>query len=172
MDALLYLTVWISLSLFALAELARDRTSASWPRTASAAGLALMIVHILIAMDIRHGWQHDAAVAATAQQTEQIYGVAWGWGIYVNYLFVGVWGLAVPGFLDSGVPGFGVPRVPGFWVRVARVFFLVVIANAAIVFAAGWRRVLGVVIVGVLAFAWSRRRPRGAARASAPAIGV
>jgi hypothetical protein len=142
-NALLYLTVWISLSLFALAELARDRTSASWPRAVSAAGLALMIVHILIAMDIRHGWRHDAAVAATAQQTERIYGVAWGWGIYVNYLFVVIWGLAVP----------------GFWVRVARVFFLIVIANAAIVFAVGWRRVLGVAIVGVLAFAWSRRPP-------------
>ena len=159
MDALLYLTVWISLGLFALAEFARDRTAASWPRAVSATGLALMIVHIFIAMGMRHSWQHDAAVAATAQQTEQVFGVAWGWGIYINYLFVVVWGLAVPGFLGSGVPGFGVPRVPGFWVRVARVFFLIVIANAAIVFAVGWRRVLGVAIVGVLAFAWSQRRP-------------
>jgi hypothetical protein len=156
-DALLYLTVWVSLSLFALAEIARDRTVQSWPREVSAAGLALMIVHILIAMGVRHGWQHAAAVAATAQQTNQVYGVEWGWGIYVNYLFVVTWGMAVPGFRGSGVPGFGVPEVPRFWVRTARVFFLVVIANATIVFAVGWRRVLGVAIVGVLLYAWRAR---------------
>ena len=149
MDALLYLTVWISLSLFALAEVARDRTDALWPRAVSAVGLALMIVHIFIAMDIRHGWQHSSAVTATAQQTHQVYGIAWGGGIYVNYLFILVWGLAVPGFRGSGV-------------RIAPVFFLIVIANAAIVFAVGWRRVLGVLIVFVLLYAWRPSNPRRA----------
>ena len=27
----------------------------------------------------------------TARQTAAVYGVAWGGGVYVNYLFVGVW---------------------------------------------------------------------------------
>jgi hypothetical protein len=168
-DALLYLTVWVSLSLFALAEIARDRTIESWPRAVSAAGLALMIVHILIAMGVRHGWQHAAAVAATAHQTNQVYGVEWGWGIYVNYAFVLAWCWMVicwvPGCRGSGVPWCG------FWflVRVAaQAFFAIVIANAAVVFATGWRRLLGVSIMGILVLAWSGRlRSRVGRRSSA-----
>ena len=169
MDALLYLTVWIALSLFAIAELAGGRASGSWPRAMSAAGLALMVAHILIAMGTRHDWQHASAVAATARQTREVYGVEWGWGVGVNYAFTIVWGLSlVPRFQGAGVSAStrsasARPRRseggPGFWVRFTRVLFLIVIANAAIVFAAGWRRLLGVAIVGVLALSWSRRRP-------------
>ena len=153
MDALLYLTVWISLSLFALAELARGRTVRGWPRAVSAAGLALMIVHILIAMGARHDWQHTSAMAATAQQTREVYGVAWGGGVYVNYVFTIVWGLWL-------VPGCQGARAPRFWGQIARGLFLIVIGNAAVVFAAGWRRWLGVAIVVVLALAWFRRDAR------------
>jgi hypothetical protein len=149
-DALLYVTVWTSLSLFATAELARPRTSRPWPRVASAAGLALMVVHILIAMAWRHHWSHASSIVATAQQTREVYGLDWGGGVYVNYVLVIVWGLSlVPWFRGAGVPR--------FWVLVTRGLLLVVIANAAIVFAAGWRRGMGALIVAVLVYAWSRR---------------
>ena len=151
MDALLYVTVWISLSLFAIAELARDRTSRPWPRAASATGLALLILHILIAMGWRHGWSHASSVVATAQQTREVYGLDWGGGAYVNYVFAIVWGLLL-------VPGLQGARVLRFWVAITRVSLLIVIANAAIVFAAGWRRGLGALIVAVLVYAWSGRR--------------
>ena len=149
MGALLYATVWISLILFALAELARDRTSRSWPTVVSAAGLALMVTHILIAMDARHGWQHASAIAATAEQTRSVYGLNWGGGVYVNYAFVTAWALtflrAVPGYRGAGVPA----------VRaLVRAAFLIIIFNAAVVFAAGWRRAIGVVVVAALAYAW------------------
>ena len=55
------------------------------------AGLVACVAHILIAMAYRHGWSHEAAVLETARQTAAVYGLAWGGGVYVNYLFVGVW---------------------------------------------------------------------------------
>ncbi len=164
MDALLYITVWISLSLFVLAEIARDRTMRAWPRAVSAAGLAMMVVHILIAMGFRHEWSHASAVAATAVQTRDVYGVDWGGGVYVNYGFVVLWGLAVLGCLGVGVVGcWGAAGAGGAAggrggrnavVRVVRWAFLIVIANAAVVFAGGWRRLLGVAIVSALVAAW------------------
>ena len=161
MDALLYSTVWSSLSLFAIAEVARDRTTRPWPRAASAAGLALMAAHIVIAMAWRHGWSHASSVVATAQQTREVYGLDWGGGVYVNYVFAIVWGLS----LVPWVRGAGVPR---FWVLITRAFFLIVIANAAIVFAAGWRRALGALIVAALLYAWTRP---GTRRAQARPLG-
>ena len=49
------------------------------------------LLHILIAMSHHHRWSHEAAVLETARQTAAVYGLAWGGGVYVNYLFVGVW---------------------------------------------------------------------------------
>ena len=162
MDALLYVTAWTSLSLFALAEVGRDRTARAWPRVVSAAGLALMVVHILIAMGWRHEWVHASAIAATAAQTRGVYGLDWGGGVYVNYVFVVLWTLAVLGRWGAhSAWGAAAPRraaaagsatrVPA---RVARWVFLIIIANATIVFAGGWRRLLGVAIVAALAVAW------------------
>jgi hypothetical protein len=31
------------------------------------------------------------AVLETARQTDAVYGVSWGGGVYVNYLFVAAW---------------------------------------------------------------------------------
>ena len=150
MDALLYITVWISLSLFVLAEIARDRTTRVWPRAVSTAGLALLVVHILIAMGFRHEWSHASALAATAAQTDEVYGLGWGGGVYVNYAFVVLWGLGVLGCW--GAAGAGGGRNAAEWAL--RWAFLIVIANAAVVFAGGWRRLLGVAIVAALVAAW------------------
>ena len=96
MDAALYWTIWIALTLFAAGEagkrISRDgRVPARWAWPVSAAGAALLIVHIAIAMGARHGWSHAAAWSATAQQTASVYGLAWGGGVYVNYAFVALW---------------------------------------------------------------------------------
>lgn len=158
MDALLYLSIWISLSLFALAEVARARTARAWPRAVSAAGLVLMIVHILIAMGWRHDWSHTSALAATAAQTGDVYGLDWGGGVYVNYVFVVLWMFAVLGRRGCWGEQHGAGRPPHAIVWAGRWVFLIIIANAAIIFAGGWRRLLGVTIVAALAGAWLHAR--------------
>src|SRR5262249_45431654 len=48
-------------------------------------GLAMLLLHILLAFWLAHGWSHDAAV----RHTREVGGD--GWGIVVNYVFVAMW---------------------------------------------------------------------------------
>lgn len=190
MDALLYLTVWISLSLFALAEVARHRTARTWPRAVSAAGLVLMIVHVFIAMGWRHDWAHSSALATTAAQTRDVYGLDWGGGVYVNYVFVVLWTFLVLGCwgdregagadrhgagseqqgAGGGPAGAGGAGLRHAVVWAVRWVFLIIIANAAVVFAGGWRRLAGAAIVAALVVAWFRTGRLAPGRQPPPAI--
>lgn len=152
MNAALFATIWAALAAFVVAEAGRRPGSlghlpAPWSRPVSFAGLALLVVHIALAYGIRHDWSHDAAVRATAQQTAAVYGLDWGGGIYVNFLFAMAWAVDV-------------------WLRppaihwALRLLYLVIIVNAAVIFVPGPRRWLGVVLVLALIWIW---RPRSSA---------
>ena len=156
----LYATIWLAMALFAGAEVARSRTPSerrppAWAWWASAAGLTLAIVHTLLAFAVVHRWSHAAAVETTAVQTAAVYGVAFAGGVYVNYVFLGAWLADVWWWRAS--PG-ARPRV---LVAALRAFYLLIIVNAAVVFAAGWRRAAGLAIVAALVAAWAGAvRPR------------
>ena len=159
MDAAIYWTIWISLAFFAAGEVLKSRLHESRPRGSqawlvSASGLVILIVHVAIAMDVRHGWSHDAAIAATARQTFDVYGLRWGGGYFVNYAFMAAWLAELTAWRMSPDAYL---RWSGWARLVLRAFYLVMIVNAAIVFAAGARRAIGVVIVVTLVAAWGRR---------------
>jgi hypothetical protein len=106
----------------------------------------LAVVHTLLAFDVFHQWSHADAVLSTAQQTEEVFGARVGAGLYVNYLFFAVW------LLDIALWRTATPAPALLWL--VRVFYLVIIFNGAVVFAAGGRRALGAALVGVLLWAW------------------
>ena len=158
MTVALYATIWIALALFAAAEAGRTRLAspqgpASWAWEAWTAGGLLVVVHVLVALDLRYNWDHALAVSETARRSAEVYGSAWRGGLYVNYLFVLAW------FVESWRWRRSMKRNTPLSPAVTwalRAFFLVVIANGAIVFAvhdAG--RVAGVLIVAVLAWSWT-----------------
>ena len=159
-----YLTIWMALALFVLAEVGRAKGDrplrgtgtlrclspfSRRARALSGAGLVLALVHTLLAFDVFHGWSHADAVLSTAQQTQRVFGVRFGAGVYVNYLFFAVW------LVDAVLWRPALPASRGLWV--IRAFYLLIIFNGAVVFAAGWRRVLGLLLVGVLLLAWLPR---------------
>ena len=160
MEALLYWTIWIALALFVLGEVFKPRARAGLPggRLAwviSAAGIVIAIAHVVLAMDVRHGWSHAAAVAATARQTEAVYGLDWGGGYVANYLFVAAWAAELIAWRMAPARYLAWSG----WGRVVlRAFYLVMIANAAVVFAGGMRRLAGAALLVVLVASWSRRR--------------
>jgi hypothetical protein len=168
-DPALYWTIWIALALFAAGEAgkrgwATGGATARWAWPASATGVTIAIAHVIIAMGARHGWSHDAALAATARQTRAVYGVDWGGGLFVNYAFVSVW--IVELWLWRRAPAGHVSR-PDAVTWLVRGFFFVVIVNAAIVFAGGLRRIAGAIIVLSLVVSWwprGRTKERGALR--------
>lgn len=165
MPAALYVTIWVALALFAAGEVGRSgrrAVPAPWAWWVSLAGLMLAAAHFVLAFDVRHGWSHASAVRDTARQTAAVYGLDWGGGLYVNYAFLGVWALDLWRWKLSAR---GTPRSQ-FPTWLARAFYVVVILNAAVIFATGWRRGLGAMLVAALVVAWGSRWAGGVARAA------
>jgi hypothetical protein len=150
----LFWTIWVSLVLFVAAQYEQRAWTPGrlLPRRVlwtNLAGIALCVIHIIITMGAVHGWSHSAALEATAGQTASVYGWRWSGGVYVNYLFVAAWAF------DAWRHSRGNPRHASPWQRqVLRVFYFLVIVNAAIVFARPHTRALGVGLVAALLYAW------------------
>lgn len=158
MAASLYWTIWIALVLFAAGEAGRRRgarrgSTPAWAWPVFAAGAVLSAIHVTLAMWLAHGWSHDSAVAVTARQTKAVYGLDWGGGVFANYAFVAVWAFDAWRW-RAGVARHG--SDPLTWP--IRIFFLVMIANGAIVFVTGPRWMIGAAIVVTLLWVWRPAR--------------
>ena len=165
MRAALYVTIWASMVALAASEWARRRGvrfGALSPLALSAIGLAALVVHIAIAIVHHHGGDHAAAVAETARLTEQVYGVAWGGGVYVNYAFVATWAAYVWWWRAHAEPLDNTNRR----LLAIRAALFVIVFNALVVFASPSTRPLGVVLCLVLAWAWRPGRARAAVTTS------
>ena len=155
-------TIWVALAGFVAGEAGKTRLfrtgmAPRWAWPVWCVGLVACVAHILLAMAYRHGWSHQAAVLETARQTAAIYGLAWGGGVYVNYLFVGVWLSEITWWrLDPS----RYARQPLWLRRSVRAFYFVIVCNAAVIFVTPDRRLAGIAMTMALVAAWAaRRRP-------------
>jgi hypothetical protein len=157
----LYVTIWLALLLFVAGETGRafarrGSSPPAWAWWAFTLGLVLAVVHTLLSFHFVHDWVHEDAVRVTALQTQAVYGAEVGWGVYVNYAFFAVW------LADAWLWGAAPKAVrPAAVTWALRAFYLIIIVNAAVIFAAGPRRVVGLALVIWLATIW-RRRPTAA----------
>ena len=128
------------------------RRSAVADRLARAAwtiGVALALLHVILAFEFVYGWDHEAAVNATAQQTADLIGWDWRGGIYINYIFLVLWLADV--FWWWTAPASHVVRS----VRLERVrvaLFMFMFINGAVVFASAVSRVVGLAAVTAVVF--------------------
>jgi hypothetical protein len=53
--------------------------------------LVLYLIHVWGAFEYFYAWSHAVAEAETVRQTGDLFGVNWRGGLYLNYLFTGVW---------------------------------------------------------------------------------
>jgi hypothetical protein len=164
MEAALYATVWAAVALFVAGEAGKRqirigagapfagvRPRAAWAWSCWAAGAILCAIHAAVAFPARYAWSHDAAVRATAAQTEAVLGVGWGGGIYVNYVFIAVWIAEAIWWRLGPDSYFARPRD---LTAILRAFYFVVLANAAVVFAAPARRGAGALLIAALLMIW------------------
>jgi hypothetical protein len=159
--ATVYVTIWGAIVLFAVGESGRSLTRRGatpppWAWWAFLAGWSLAITHTLVAFHVVHAWSHEDAVRNTALQTSAMFGVPVGAGVYVNYAFFAVW-LADACWWRTAPAGY--VRSPAV-VWGLRAFYLVIIFNAAVVFASGAGRIGGLLIVSWLVRMWTARELR------------
>ena len=85
-------TVRIALSLYVLTAALRlaDRERRT-ARLAWTLGCALFLAHVAFAFHFFHNWSHGHAYAETARQTRELFGLDWGGGLYLNYVFTLAW---------------------------------------------------------------------------------
>ncbi len=118
-------------------------------------GALLALAHSFGALATFHNGSQVVAFESTAKQTEQLLGIRFGAGLYVNYLFVIVWNA------DAAIRLLQPKRYPFSpkWYRYGVTGFLVFIAiNGSIVFQAGWTRYVGIGCLLFLgALAWAKR---------------
>ena len=155
----LYASIWIALAAFVAGEAGKRRgTIPRWAWPVWVAGTLLCVLHIVIALGHYHHWNHDSAVTETARQTAAVYGLTWGGGVYVNYLFVAVWLAEVWYWRARPAEYFARSPVVVWGVRA---FFFIIIVNAAVVFAAPRARVAGVAMTVALLLIWANRPSSG-----------
>lgn len=124
----------------------RDRMA----RTVWTIGVALAIVHVVLAFQFVYAWDHEAAVVATVRQTADRVGQGWRGGIYVNYVFLAVW-IADACWWWIAPPSHAAR--PQWIGRARQAFFVFMFVNGAIVFASGIGRLIGIAAVALVLMA-------------------
>ena len=148
--AITVLTARLSLLLYLVALLAMllGAPRRSLAKRLWTAGFAVYVMHVIAAFQGVHGWSHDAAWAATAEQTAAAIGVANGAGLWVNYLFTVIWGADVAWWWvrPESYENRSWRAAAGVHAFMAFMFF-----NGAVVFAQGPSRWIGLTGFGLLA---------------------
>lgn len=120
------------------------------------AAFVFFILHVVTAFHFVHGWSHAAAYQATAQETKDKMGFAYGQGVYFNYLFLIVWGVDLFWVWRSKPTMSKVQRLLFF---AGRLYLLFIAFNGIVVFKSGWLRLSGLAATGFLALlAWKSWR--------------
>ncbi len=153
-ELLTHWTVRIAFGLYVLAlavQLAAPRSAVRnrFFRLCWTAGCLAFVVHVACAFHFFHHWSHTDAYRETARQTQELTGVASGFGVYLNYAFLIAW------LLDAAWTW----RVAAYarrprWIGVAlHAVFAFMWFNATVVFPTGptrWAGMGAFLLLGIL----------------------
>jgi hypothetical protein len=120
-----------------------------------------LIAHFICAFQYYHFWSHSHAYIETARQTDEVYRVNWGGGLFINYALLALWVVDVGWWWKSGLDSYR--QRPLTLVLAWHSFLIFIIFNATVVFKTGAVRWIGLLITALLCVAWSQvfrqRRP-------------
>lgn len=130
---------------------ASRKPGSAWPvsdRWLWTLAAALHLVHVFCAFQFVHHWSHSAALRATAEQTEELTGVADGRGLFLNYAMTALW--SVDAF-TRWLPSTGEQRRLTWFHRVTECFVLFMAFNATVIFGGpGTQRVASLLVITLL----------------------
>ena len=159
-------TIWITIvtyavgsGVFALAGTRSRSDSTAISRLDSVArvvwtiAVISLIAHFIFAFQFYHAWSHDSAYRDTARQTEEITGLNWGGGLYINYAFLAIWTADVAWWWLAGLSSYRARPWP--LTIIWHGLLILIIFNASVVFENGIVRWLGLAICISLFLTWT-----------------
>ena len=123
------------------------------------AACALYLAHVACAFHFYHDWSHESAYRQVERESEELLGVGFGAGLYLNYVFTLVWCADV---VRVWIRGNARDVV---WTRLLHSFMAFMAFQGTVVFEEGAIRWFGVAATIALVPAWYANRRR---TASAP----
>lgn len=156
-EVLTKLTIWIALAAYfaGAGVYALSRGRRSWDagaRLAWTAACVSLFAHVACAFHFYHGWSHGAAYRDTARQTDEVFGLGWGGGLYVNYALLALWVADVCWWWLGGLDAYR--RRPWPLAAAWHAFLLFIVFNATVVFEGGFVRRAGLCLCLALVFVW------------------
>ena len=115
-------------------------------------GIIALIAHFICAYQFFHSWSHDSAYLDTARQTEEVVGLNWGGGLFINYAFLTAWIVDVGWWWLKGLPSYRAR--PWSILALWHGFMVFILFNAMVVFKDGTVRWIGLCISIVLCISY------------------
>jgi len=160
-------TIWISILSYVLGAIAfalRKQTVNidAITRVAWTIGIGALVAHFATAFHFYHHWSQLDAYRETARQTNEVFGLNWGGGLFINYGLLALWIADVGWWWARGLESYRLRPLP--IVLLWHGFVVFILFNALVVFKDGWQRWAGVVICIILCWAWIRTGIRTATK--------
>ena len=159
-DILTKITIWIAILgyasgtvAFALSRNNHQRDSLSRiARLAWTVAMIALLAHVFCAFHFYHAWSEGVAYRETARQTNEVFGLNWGGGLYINYALIVGWIVDVGWWWARGVDSYR--QRPRLLTAVWHGFLIFIIFNATVVFKIGLVRWVGLCVCLGLCLAW------------------
>jgi hypothetical protein len=156
-EILTRVTIWVAVAGYAAgaAAFALSRKRDGWDSAARLAWTVAclgLLAHVACAFHVYHGWSHGAAYLDTARQTDEVFGLNWGGGLYINYALIIGWVVDVSWWWARGLDSYR--RRPWPLTAAWHGFLIFIIFNATAVFKTGPARWAGLCLCLGLGLAW------------------
>ena len=156
-ELLTKITIWLAVAGYAAGSVgfAISRGRVAWDAAARLAwtvACAALLAHVACAFQVFHGWSHGAAYFDTARQTNEVFGLDWGGGLYINYALMTGWVFDVAYWWLRGLDAYRRRRraLTAVW----HGFLLFIFFNATVVFKSGPARWVGLGVCLCICVAW------------------
>ena len=118
-----------------------------------------LIGHFISAYQFYHHWSHESAYVDTARQTDEVIGLNWGGGLFINYALLIIWTIDVSWWWLRGLNSYRARPWP--LVAAWHGFLIFILFNAMVVFKNGPTRWVGLIIFLILFISWARIARQG-----------
>jgi hypothetical protein len=150
-------TIWLAILAYAVgtALFCFASSRSKWLAAARAAwttGCIALLAHFICAFHFYHHWSQLSAYSDTARQTNEVVGLNWGGGLFINYAVLSGWIIDVGWWWLKGIDSY---RSRGrLVVLLWHAFLLFIIFNATVVFKNGIVRWVGLAVCACIAISW------------------